>query len=107
MGIALDACILTLPQLLGYAGAMNDIQEKLSELQSNGWTLVALADELGITASAIEKWKSGVTYPRGVKMVLASLNALDERKPPKQRRYSGTHHLQRQKAERERQDGSG
>ena len=105
MEFALDACILTLPQSLGYICVMNDVQEKLSDLQVKGWTLVSLADELGLTASAIEKWKSGDTYPRGVKMVLASLNALDDRKPPKQRRYSGTHHLQRRAAaERDRED---
>ena len=81
---------------------MNDIQEKLSELQDKGWTLAAIADELGITPDAVVKWKSGIRYPGMPKPVMLALNPLLKRRVPKQRRYVGTHHLQRAKAERER-----
>ena len=84
---------------------MNDIQEKLSELQDKGWTLAAIADELGITPDAVVKWKSGIRYPGMPKPVMLALNELLKRRVPKQRRYIGTHHLQRAKAERERESG--
>ena len=83
---------------------MNDVQEKLSELQGNGWTLAALADELAMTISAVEKWKAGLRYPGSPKPVLVVLQSLVGRRPPKQRRYNGTHHLQRRKTEHERKN---
>ena len=84
---------------------MNDVQEMLAELQDKRWTLAAIADELGITVGAVEKWKSGDRYPGASKLVLTGLNAILKRRPPKQRRYSGTHHLQRANQERERESG--
>lgn len=68
---------------------MNDIQEKLAGLQSKGWTLAAIADELEVTVNAAEKWKAGDTYPRNSKGVLLVLDVLAKRKRiPKQRRYA-------------------
>ena len=68
---------------------MNDIQIKIKELQERGWTLAALADELGVTVNAIEKWKAGARYPSNVKAVLTLLAQLTLRKRvPKQRRYN-------------------
>ena len=67
---------------------MNDIQSKLTELQENGWSLVAIADELAVTANAVEKWKAGDRYPQNAKAVLVVLSQLAERKRiPKKRRY--------------------
>lgn len=67
---------------------MNDIQIKINELQEKGWTLAALADELGVTVNAVEKWKAGNRYPSNVKAVLTLLDQLLKRKRiPKQRRY--------------------
>ncbi len=67
---------------------MNDIQTKINELQEKGWTLAALADELGVTVNAVEKWKAGDRYPSNVKAVLTLLDQLLKRKRiPKQRRY--------------------
>ena len=83
---------------------MNDIQEKLLELQARHWTLAAVADAVGLTVNAVEKWKAGDTYPRSSKAVMLALDTLVKRRPPKQRRYPGTHHLQRAKKEQERQD---
>ena len=70
---------------------MNDTQTKINELQEKGWTLAALADELGVTVNAVEKWKAGDRYPSNTKAVLTLLDQLLERKRiPKQRRYDKT-----------------
>ena len=51
--------------------------------------LAALADEIGITVNAVEKWKAGDRYPPTAKTVLEKMNRLAKRKRvPKQRRYS-------------------
>jgi transcriptional regulator with XRE-family HTH domain len=68
---------------------MNDIQTKINELQQKGWTLAALADELGVTVNAVEKWKAGDRYPSNAKAVLRLLDQLAvKRRIPKQRRYN-------------------
>jgi len=70
---------------------MNDIQIKIKELQEKGWTLAALADELGVTVNAVEKWKAGDREPHNMKVVLMVLDQFLERKRiPKQRRYKKT-----------------
>ena len=68
---------------------MNDIRTKLAELEAKGWTLAALADELGVTRNAVEKWKAGDRYPTNAKAVLALLTRLATKKRiPKRRRYA-------------------
>jgi transcriptional regulator with XRE-family HTH domain len=70
---------------------MNDIQSKLAELQKKGWTLAALADELGVTVNAVEKWKAGNRYPSNAKAVLTLLSQITlKKRVPKQRRYNKT-----------------
>ena len=67
---------------------MNDVQEKIAELQAKGWTLAALADELGNSVNAVEKWKAGDRYPANVGSVLLAMDALAKRRRvPKKRRY--------------------
>ena len=67
---------------------MNDVQIKIKELQEKGWTLAALADELGVTVNAVEKWKAGDRYPSNAKAVLTLLDQIAKRKrAPKKRRY--------------------
>ncbi len=69
--------------------AMNDIQSKINELQEKGWTLVALAEEIGVTANAIEKWKAGDRFPANSLAVLSLLDQLTKKKRiPKKRRYA-------------------
>jgi len=71
---------------------MHALQEKLTQLQENGWTLAALADELAVTVNAVEKWKAGDRYPSNAKLVLHVLDGLARRKRlPKQRRYTKMH----------------
>ena len=84
---------------------MNMIQQKLAQLKKKGWTNMAIADELEIHHMTIRRWQTGDRYPENAKPVAMALDLLIARKSvPKQRRYAGTHHLQRAKAERERQD---
>lgn len=68
---------------------MNDVQAKIAELQEKGWTLTALADELGVTTNAVEKWKAGDRYPANSKAILAMIDEIAKRKRiPKKRRYT-------------------
>jgi transcriptional regulator with XRE-family HTH domain len=68
---------------------MNEVQIRIAALQDKGWTLAAIADEVGLTVNAIEKWKAGVHSPK--KATLAFLDQLLERKRvPKKRRYAKT-----------------
>jgi len=68
---------------------MNEVQTKIAELQQKGWTLAALADELGVTVNAVEKWKAGDRQPTNSKAVLAMLDQLSRRKRiPKKKRYN-------------------
>ena len=74
---------------------MNDVQERIGKLRSNGWTLAAIADEVGTHRETVSRWESGKYYPENSKAVLLLLDTLMKRKPPPRRRYPGTHHLQR------------
>lgn len=66
---------------------MNAVQEKIAGLEQNGWTLAAIADELGVSYNAVQKWKVGDRNPNNAKAVLAVLEALSKRKRiPKRRR---------------------
>jgi transcriptional regulator with XRE-family HTH domain len=68
---------------------MNDVQLKITQLQDKGWTLASLADELGVTPNAIEKWKAGDRNPSNLKAVLNLLDQLNKRKRiPKKKRYT-------------------
>ena len=67
---------------------MNDVQTKIDELETKGWTLAAIADELAVTVNAGEKWKHGDKYPANSKAVLTLLDQISKKKPPKKRRYS-------------------
>lgn len=64
------------------------MQIKIAELQEKGWTLTALADELGVTVNAVEKWKAGDRQPSNGKAILALLDQIAKRKRiPKKKRY--------------------
>lgn len=68
---------------------MNDVQTRIAQLQEKGWTLAALADELGVTPNAVEKWKAGDRYPRLERPVIDALDRLAKLKRiPKKRRYA-------------------
>ncbi|MBN2461977.1 MAG: helix-turn-helix transcriptional regulator [Dehalococcoidia bacterium] len=67
---------------------MNEIQERIVSLEQKGWTLAALADELGVTRNAVEKWKAGDRQPTNSKAIYILMDELAIRKRiPKKRRY--------------------
>ena len=67
---------------------MNAVQEKLASLQAKGWTIAAIADEVGVTYNAAVKWKAGDRTPSNQKLLLEHLDRLmQQHKVPKQRRY--------------------
>jgi transcriptional regulator with XRE-family HTH domain len=62
---------------------------KIAELQEKGWTLAAIADEVGVTVNAVEKWKAGDHYPANSKAVIGLLEKMGQKKRiPKKRRYT-------------------
>lgn len=70
---------------------VNAVQQKIAALEGKGWTLAAIADEVGATYNAVQKWKAGDRHPANAKPVLQSLDALYKRKRvPKRRRRRGS-----------------
>ena len=70
-------------------GQMNDIQEMIAELRSNGWTLAAIADEVKVARNTVDRWHRGERYPTnaaGVRVMLRGL--IGRRRIPKQKRYA-------------------
>ena len=68
---------------------MNEVQTCLANLRDKGWTLAAIADELGVTKNAVEKWNAGDRTPANRKLTLEHLGRLvQRRRVPKKRRYS-------------------
>ena len=66
---------------------MNEIQEAIDRVQAKGWTLAALADEMGVARLTVYRWKLGEAYPRNAVAVLLMLRGLEGRKEvPKRRR---------------------
>lgn len=64
------------------------MQELITRLEARGWTLAAIADEVGVSVSGVEKWKGGQRYPENSKALLLLMAQLEKRKRvPKQRRY--------------------
>ena len=67
--------------------AMNAVQEMLADLEGKGWSLAAIAVEMGIAYNTAQKWKAGDRYPSNAKAVLQVLGSLLKcRRIPKRRR---------------------
>ena len=67
----------------------SEIQSKIAELLRKGWTLAAIADELGVTSDAVELWKAGKRNPTNAKAIFLMLDRLLEKKRiPKKKRYA-------------------
>jgi len=67
----------------------NEIQLRIGQLVEKGWTLAAIADELGVTSDTVEHWRAGRRNPTNAKAVLAMLDkVLEKKRIPKQRRYA-------------------
>lgn len=59
---------------------MNDVREKIALLRETGWTLAAIADEVGATRRTVDRWYRGELYPQNAKAVLVVLDQLARRK---------------------------
>lgn len=70
---------------------MNDVQQVLADLQGRGWTLSAIADEVGVHRETVIRWRGGHHYPTNARPVVSALEGLLKRKRiPKKRRYTKT-----------------
>jgi transcriptional regulator with XRE-family HTH domain len=66
-----------------------DIQTRIAQLAEKGWTLAAIADELGVTPDTVELWKAGKRNPTNAKGILLMLDKVIEKKRiPKRKRYA-------------------
>ena len=83
--------IFTSTNIYGIDSNMNDVQELISGLQRNGWTLTAIADEFEISRNAVDSWRSGSHLPRQAVVVKRELERMLGRKRiPKRRRMNKT-----------------
>ena len=67
---------------------MSAVQQQLLDLQARGWTTPAIARAIGMSASAVEKWRGGDRSPRAHKLLTAALEDLLRRKRIPKRRMS-------------------
>ena len=67
----------------------NEIQSRIAQLVERGWTLAAIADELGVKPDTVENWRAGRRNPTNAKAILAMLDkVLKKKRIPKKRRYA-------------------
>ena len=70
---------------------LNEVQTIIAQLETKGWTLIAIADsdELKAHRNTVGMWKAGTRYPRLDAPVLDALNRLLKRnRIPKKKRYA-------------------
>ena len=67
---------------------INEIQSRIAQLVEKGWTLAAIADELGVKPDTVENWRAGRRNPTNAKAILAMLDkVLEKKRIPKKKRY--------------------
>ena len=67
----------------------SEIQSRIAQLVERGWTLAAIADELGVKPDTVENWRAGRRNPTNAKAILAMLDKLLKKKRiPKKKRYA-------------------
>jgi transcriptional regulator with XRE-family HTH domain len=82
--------------LVWYCVLMDDVQPLLASLKAKGWTNHSIADSIGVTPNAVEKWQSGDRNVSRSHVLL--LNQLLDQTPPKKRRYAPGSRQRRKKA---------
>ena len=61
----------------------NNVQVLLKALEEKGWTLEAIADDLGNDNSELVRWKNGERYPQNSRSVCFHLeNLLQQQRTP-------------------------
>ena len=70
---------------------MDEIRERLLALKERGWTMAAVADELGVSNIAVFTWQKGTRKAENALSVLYKLDSLLTKKriPKRRRRGSG------------------
>jgi hypothetical protein len=66
---------------------MDDVQSLLAELKKKGWTNASIADGIGVTVNAVEKWQAGDRNASSSRLILLN-QLLNIKRIPKQRRYA-------------------
>lgn len=67
---------------------MNEVKQRIRALEEKGWTLASIADELGSTADAVQKWKAEDRIPSNLKSILEQMDMLLlRRQVPRKRRH--------------------
>lgn len=57
------------------------MQSAIVDLRGKGWSLVSIAEELGVFRTAIDKWVAGDRYPRNARGIHVMLDQLQHRSP--------------------------
>jgi IS30 family transposase len=71
-----------------YHGLMNEVQDVLRRLKENGWTLAAIADEVGVHYNTVQRWDGGTRVAANSRAVVHELERLlMRRRVPKRKRY--------------------
>ena len=71
-----------------YHGLMSEVQDVLQRLKENGWTLAAIADEVGVHYNTVQRWDGGTRVPANSRAVVHELERLlMRRRVPKRKRY--------------------
>jgi IS30 family transposase len=71
-----------------YHGLMNEVQDVLQRLKENGWTLAAIADEVGVHYNTVQRWDGGTRVAANSRAVVHELERLlTRRRVPKKKRY--------------------
>ena len=66
---------------------MSDVQDRITALEGKGWSLAAIARAMGVTYSAVQKWKARVRCPNHEQLVIQALDSLlKQKRIPKKRR---------------------
>ena len=66
---------------------INDVQQTFVALRDRGWTLAAIADEVGVSRRTVYRWLSGESYPQRAKAVMVALDHLMKGRGIPKRRY--------------------
>ena len=72
--------------MVGYQ-VMNNAQTLLASLKAKGWTNHSIADEIGVTVNAVEKWQSGDRNTSQSHLILLT-QLTKQNRIPKKRRYT-------------------
>jgi transcriptional regulator with XRE-family HTH domain len=88
--ISENICVIPIdnavPSMLPY-WQMDDVQSLLAKLIAKGWTKASIADRLGVTTNAVEKWQAGDRNISQSRLILLR-QLLPVKRIPKKRRYT-------------------